>query len=106
MDTLSEIKTSTLTFTEFCEASSCTAAQASAAAKCKHVAPSLQSGTIVARKLRAAGADIVIALTHMRSHNDRKLAASVPEIDLVLGGHDHGGRVASEGRCAPPVLKA
>lgn len=35
------------------------------------------------------GADIVIALTHMRWPNDEKLAENVPEIDLVLGGHDH-----------------
>eukprot|EP01116_Phalansterium_solitarium_P025118 TRINITY_DN9466_c0_g1_i2.p1 TRINITY_DN9466_c0_g1~~TRINITY_DN9466_c0_g1_i2.p1 ORF type:complete len:387 (-),score=135.66 TRINITY_DN9466_c0_g1_i2:117-1277(-) len=31
----------------------------------------------------------VIALTHMRYPNDEKLAASVPEVDLILGGHDH-----------------
>lgn len=33
--------------------------------------------------------DIVIALTHMRTHNDIKLAENVSEIDLILGGHDH-----------------
>jgi 2',3'-cyclic-nucleotide 2'-phosphodiesterase (5'-nucleotidase family) len=31
----------------------------------------------------------VIALTHMRTPNDIRLAESVPEIDLILGGHDH-----------------
>jgi len=41
------------------------------------------------QKLRAAGADAVIALTHMRNPNDRRLAAEVPELDLILGGHDH-----------------
>jgi hypothetical protein len=35
------------------------------------------------------GVDIVIALTHMRWPNDRKLAENVDEIDLILGGHDH-----------------
>jgi len=35
------------------------------------------------------GCDYVIALTHMRTPNDRKLAENVDEIDLVLGGHDH-----------------
>lgn len=30
--------------------------------------------------------DIVIALTHMRWHNDIELAESVPEIDIILGG--------------------
>jgi 5'-nucleotidase len=35
--------------------------------------------------LQDQGADIVIAMTHMRIPNDRVLAAEVPEIDLVLG---------------------
>ena len=30
-----------------------------------------------------------MAVTHMRWHNDRRLAEEVPEIDLILGGHDH-----------------
>ena len=32
---------------------------------------------------------MVIALTHMRVPNDELLTQSVPELDLVLGGHDH-----------------
>ena len=41
--------------------------------------------------LRAEGAEIVIALTHQREHNDLKLAKNTPEglIDVILGGHDH-----------------
>ena len=35
------------------------------------------------------GADYVIALTHMRTPNDTRLAENVKEIDLILGGHDH-----------------
>ncbi|XP_064466748.1 snake venom 5'-nucleotidase-like isoform X2 [Ornithodoros turicata] len=35
------------------------------------------------------GVDYVIALTHMRTPNDCRLAANVDEIDLILGGHDH-----------------
>ena len=33
--------------------------------------------------------NLIIALTHMRCPEDRILAQSVPEIDLILGGHDH-----------------
>ena len=33
--------------------------------------------------------DLVIALTHMRWPNDSRLAQQVPDIDLILGGHDH-----------------
>lgn len=35
------------------------------------------------------GCDYVIALTHMRTKNDKKLAESATEVDLILGGHDH-----------------
>ena len=48
--------------------------------------------------LRARGADVVIALTHMRRPNDEILAAEVPEIQLVLGGHDHDYYVAATQR--------
>ena len=42
-------------------------------------------GRKLARELRADGADVVIALTHMRWPNDRRLAQEVDEIDIVLG---------------------
>jgi 2',3'-cyclic-nucleotide 2'-phosphodiesterase (5'-nucleotidase family) len=49
----------------------------------------LERGRETAKKLKSQGADIVIALTHMDMKDDEILAAEVPEIDLVLGGHDH-----------------
>ena len=33
--------------------------------------------------------DLIVALTHMRCPEDRILAQRVPEIDFILGGHDH-----------------
>jgi 5'-nucleotidase len=33
--------------------------------------------------------DLVIALTHMRNHNDERLAKEFTDLDLILGGHDH-----------------
>ena len=33
--------------------------------------------------------DYVIALTHIRTNNDKLLAESTSGIDLFLGGHDH-----------------
>lgn len=45
--------------------------------------------TRAAADLRAAGADIVVALTHLAVDADLVLARTVPGIDLVLGGHDH-----------------
>lgn len=32
---------------------------------------------------------MIIALTHMRAPNDQRLAEMAPDIDLILGGHDH-----------------
>lgn len=32
---------------------------------------------------------MIIALTHMMRYNDVKLGQKFPEIDLILGGHDH-----------------
>jgi 2',3'-cyclic-nucleotide 2'-phosphodiesterase (5'-nucleotidase family) len=41
-------------------------------------------------KLREDGAEIIIALTHMREPNDNKLAEKTDGlIDIILGGHDH-----------------
>ena len=41
------------------------------------------------RDLRLQGANLVIAVTHIGSENDRKIATSVSGIDLIVGGHDH-----------------
>ncbi len=42
-----------------------------------------------ARQLRAAGVDVVVCLSHLGLHDDRKLASQVPGIDVILGGHTH-----------------
>lgn len=39
--------------------------------------------------LQEQGAELVIALTHMRRPNDLRCAQETGGIDLVLGGHDH-----------------
>ncbi|SLN74686.1 bifunctional metallophosphatase/5'-nucleotidase [Oceanibacterium hippocampi] len=39
--------------------------------------------------LKAAGAVVIVALTHQDLADDRRLAREVPEIDVILGGHDH-----------------
>ncbi|MCH9630903.1 MAG: Trifunctional nucleotide phosphoesterase protein YfkN [Chlamydiia bacterium] len=40
-------------------------------------------------ELKAKGADVIVALTHLFIAEDRQLAKEVPEIDVILGGHDH-----------------
>jgi len=50
----------------------------------------VEVGRELARELReVSDVDVVIALTHMRWPNDKKLSDEVSEIDLILGGHDH-----------------
>jgi 5'-nucleotidase / UDP-sugar diphosphatase len=41
------------------------------------------------KALQAAGADVIIALTHSGIDEDRELADNVAGIDIILGGHDH-----------------
>lgn len=53
-----------------------------------------RSATAVAKEivpqLREQGAEIIVALTHMREPNDNKLAEQTDGlIDIILGGHDH-----------------
>eukprot|EP01023_Acetabularia_acetabulum_P056390 TRINITY_DN65489_c0_g1_i1.p1 TRINITY_DN65489_c0_g1~~TRINITY_DN65489_c0_g1_i1.p1 ORF type:complete len:159 (+),score=35.00 TRINITY_DN65489_c0_g1_i1:101-577(+) len=49
----------------------------------------VEEGRKLVKELREQGAELIIALTHMRIHNDIRLASAVEGIDLVLGGHDH-----------------
>jgi 5'-nucleotidase / UDP-sugar diphosphatase len=39
--------------------------------------------------LRAAGADIIVALTHSGDQEDVELVRDVPGIDVIVGGHSH-----------------
>ena len=42
-----------------------------------------------AAALEAEGVDIIIALNHVGLNKDREIAAAVPAIDVVIGGHSH-----------------
>ena len=66
LDTLSTINPEEVTYTDYVE-----------------------SGQALAKELRGKGCQFIIALTHMRTPNDIRLAENTTEIDLILGGHDH-----------------
>ncbi|XP_044745573.1 mannosylglucosyl-3-phosphoglycerate phosphatase isoform X2 [Coccinella septempunctata] len=66
LETLATINPDETTFFDFCEA-----------------------GQKLANQLKEEGCDYIIALTHMRTPNDIKLAENCDQIDLILGGHDH-----------------
>ncbi|MGH1395310.1 MAG: bifunctional metallophosphatase/5'-nucleotidase [Trichormus sp.] len=50
--------------------------------------------------------DIIVALTHLSIQDDRKLAETVPEIDIILGGHEHENIQQWRGRDFTPIFKA
>jgi len=50
--------------------------------------------------------DVLVALTHLTLAQDMQLAASVPEIDLILGGHEHENWQVWRGADLTPILKA
>lgn len=56
------------------------------------------------QSLRAQGAELVVALTHLDLPQDLALARRVKGIDLVLGGHDHDAATVQEGNTL--VVKA
>ena len=66
--------------------------------------PFVETGAALARELRKAGADLVIALTHDELFRDLELLAKAKEIDILLGGHDHLALARYDGRQA--VMKA
>ncbi len=53
-----------------------------------------------------ARTDVVIGLTHQAFADDVTAAATIPGLDLVLGGHEHENIRASRGPRWTPVLKA
>lgn len=54
----------------------------------------------------APRADVVVALTHLAFADDATVAATVPGVDMVLGGHDHENIRAYRGPRLVPLLKA
>ena len=52
-------------------------------------APVIETAERAVRKLKAEGADVILALTHLDLAEDRELGRRVKGIDVILGGHDH-----------------
>ena len=70
----------------------------------RYAAPVEAARTEVAR-LRGK-VDAIIALTHMSLASDSELVTAVPDIDLVLGGHEHENWVLRRGPQFTPIVKA
>lgn len=50
--------------------------------------------------------DAIVALTHLSLAGDAAVAAGVPEIDLILGGHEHENWMLRRGPNFTPIIKA
>lgn len=50
--------------------------------------------------------DIIIAVTHLALAQDQYLAENIPEIDLILGGHEHENIQQWRGSDFTPIFKA
>lgn len=50
--------------------------------------------------------DAIVALTHLSLASDAELASAVPEIDLILGGHEHENWLIRRGPHFTPIVKA
>jgi 5'-nucleotidase len=50
--------------------------------------------------------DILVAVTHLAMPQDKQLAQTFPEIDLIMGGHEHENAIAREGVNSIPITKA
>jgi 5'-nucleotidase / UDP-sugar diphosphatase len=48
--------------------------------------------------LKAEGVNAIVAITHLAFAEDRALAQKFPEIDLIIGGHEHFPITATENR--------
>jgi 2',3'-cyclic-nucleotide 2'-phosphodiesterase (5'-nucleotidase family) len=55
---------------------------------------------------RVGAGDLLVVLSHLGLRLDRKLAASVPRIDLLLGGHSHDTLVQPEVVNGVPIVHA
>ncbi len=65
----------------------------------------LETARQQAKELRSK-VDILIAITHLSLEQDQQLAASVPELDLILGGHEHENWQLQRGTHFTPIYKA
>lgn len=54
-------------------------------------------------QMRAAGAQVVVALTHLSMNEDKELTRCVSQIDVILGGHEHTLLQSFAGRT--PIFK-
>lgn len=66
--------------------------------------PLLETRRLV--ELLADSTQALVALTHLSVSQDIALAEAVPELDLIMGGHDHENVMLQRGPTLTPITKA
>jgi 5'-nucleotidase len=69
-------------------------------------APAVESARAAIAELKKEKVDAIVALTHLVLSTDRELAEQLPDIDLILGGHEHENWVIERGPRFTPIVKA
>ncbi|HLL69862.1 MAG TPA: bifunctional UDP-sugar hydrolase/5'-nucleotidase [Pyrinomonadaceae bacterium] len=62
-----------------------------------------QTAREMTRQLRTRGARTIVAITHLTIENDKRLARCAPDIDVIIGGHEHTVLQSLSGRT--PIFK-
>ncbi len=65
----------------------------------------LKIARAMVKKLRSK-VDILIAVTHLAIEQDMQIAKELPEVDLILGGHEHENIQVWRGLDFTPIFKA
>lgn len=58
----------------------------------------LEAAATYLPELQREGAEVIVALTHLAFAEDRELAQRFPQIDLIVGGHEHYPITVTENR--------
>lgn len=58
----------------------------------------LTTGEKLVAELKRQGAEVIVAITHLDYADDRRLAKLCPDIDIILGGHEHAASTTWVGR--------
>jgi len=53
------------------------------------IADPVRTAKKVVARLRAERADIIVLISHCGEEMDRRIAATIPDIDVIVGGHSH-----------------
>jgi 5'-nucleotidase / UDP-sugar diphosphatase len=68
-------------------------------------APPVEAAQAAVARLKGR-CDAIVALTHLSLAGDQQIAEQVPEIDVILGGHEHENWVIERGPRFTPIVKA